>query len=62
MSYLKGAMKSCTMTECTLNFAIERELVCQIKKYLVISVFMDRLSHLIDLILKTCFVLKKQVY
>ena len=36
------------MRECTLNFACEGELVCQIKKYFVIPVFKEPLRNLID--------------
>ena len=50
---LRGAMSSCTMRKCTLNFACEAEIVCQNKKYFVIPVFKDHLSNLIDLFLKT---------
>ena len=60
MSYLKGAMWSCTTRECNLNFACEGELVCEIEKYFVISVFKDLLFNLIDLFLKTCLVLKNK--
>ena len=48
---------SFTMRECTLDFACEGDLVLQIKKYLVIPVFKDPLSNLIDLFLKTCLAL-----
>ena len=48
------------MRECTLNFACEVKLVCQIKKYFVIPVLKGPLSNLINLFFKTCLSLKNK--